>query len=119
MKLTSLIEVFGIFLQEIMNPQEKGDSFMCNEHRCGCNHKKSNISTGIVMVIGITLIALFILLGLGGQAKSSGVISEHPELLSCIIGATHYANLSYGIPYWVPCMIETVKIGNHTYYKER
>ena len=35
-------------------------------------------------------------------------------------GATHFeANEIYGEPYWAKEMIVTVKIGEHTFYKEK
>ena len=35
-------------------------------------------------------------------------------------GATHYENIErFGIPRWVKNMVRTVKIGKHTFYKEK
>lgn len=35
-------------------------------------------------------------------------------------GATHYENIErYGLPYWAKSMVITVKIGKHTFFKER
>ncbi len=35
-------------------------------------------------------------------------------------GATHFENIeAFGIPYWAPGMLVTVKIGDHTFFKER
>ncbi|RKY32659.1 MAG: hypothetical protein DRP74_02145 [Candidatus Omnitrophota bacterium] len=35
------------------------------------------------------------------------------------LGATHYENIErYGYPYWAKEMLVTVKIGQHTFYKE-
>lgn len=34
-------------------------------------------------------------------------------------GATHFENVDvFGKPYWVDSMVKTIKIGNHTFYKE-
>ena len=35
------------------------------------------------------------------------------------LGATHLDNLDFQRPYWADSMIPTVKIGSHTFYKER
>ena len=42
-----------------------------------------------------------------GQADSTG-------------GATHFENIeAFGTPYWTKSMVKTVKIGSHTFYKEK
>lgn len=35
-------------------------------------------------------------------------------------GATHYENVEcFGVPYWARTMFRTIKIGHHTFYKEK
>ncbi len=63
---------------------------MCHEHLgCCCkSHKEppNYLLRNVIIFLGVILTLLFILLGTKGSQGSSGVISEHPELVGCIIG---------------------------------
>jgi len=44
-------------------------------------------------------------------------ILDYPDITG---GATHYEAIEkYGKPYWVKDMVKTIKIGEHTFYKEK